>query len=254
MLNPSPIEPPPESGAASWRAQECPFRIDYSTAVVERIRERAVQAFHQLPGGGLEIGGVLFGRVYPNARTPLRVEVIAERALECGHAQGPIFTLTEEEKAQAAALLDRARVDPELSALSVTGFWVSHSRSGVGLTPDDLDLYRKLFPNPWQVALILKPESGAPVQASFFFRAGGEVAVHQPQHRFFLESGGARTEEHDAPIGLQPETQSAPERGMPAARTARRMVGMPALALLMFLSALVGAGLTYWLLVMERAR
>lgn len=269
LLNPLPSEPspPPERGLATWRANECPFRVDYPAALFETIRERAVEAFHSLPHGGREIGGILFGRVSPNARTPLTVELVAERPISCGHAFGPVFVLTEEEKSQAAALLARSRLDPDLSAFSVAGFWVSHSRSDLALTPDNLDLYRTTFPHPWQIALVLKPESGAPTRAAIFFRSGGEVAPHQARHSFLLHSGGAvepaaaAEPEPVQPFELQPEVMPSE---FPAESTGeldslasvadgaksipRRTVGMPMLALFLLLAALFGAGLTYWLL------
>lgn len=277
MLNPSPTEPspPPDSGAPGehpiaerterWQAKECPFGIDYSAAFLERIRERAVEGFHTLPNGGLEIGGVLWGRVYPNARTPLRVELIAEKPIACSHANGPVFVLNDEEKAALAALLDRSRVDPELSAFSVAGFWVSHSRGGLALTPDDLDLYRTFFPYSWQIALILKPESGAPTRAAYFFRAGGEIAPHQEWHRFYLKSGGGVERPTLAAAG---ETPRPEEKYQPIPKERRgelvtgieaitgvagktqtdvpKRVGMPALALLMAIAAITGASAAYW--------
>jgi hypothetical protein len=117
------LSTPPENGSETsriqrWSAPECPFAIDYSTEVLTRIRQRAVEALHKLPHGGLEIGGLLFGRVMPNARSPIRVEIAAERPIECAHAAGPSFILAEEEIAGISAFLERSRFDAEIAALS----------------------------------------------------------------------------------------------------------------------------------------
>jgi len=282
VLSPSPPEPlPSENGATEqverWRAEECPFTIEYPAGFLERIRERAVDAFHSLPNGGLEIGGILFGRVYPNARVPLRVEFTAERPIECNHAHGPIFVLTDEEKARLAALLDKSRLDPALSAFSVAGFWVSHGRGPLAMTADDRELFRKFLPNPWQVALVLKPESGAATRASFFFRAAGELAPHEARHAFALSAGGGMvksarpaagsatappredTPPHAGPKPAIAERIPAPTREPTEAEALtalvtraqaprRRAVPLPLAIALMVVAALLGAAATYWLL------
>ncbi len=160
-----------------------------------RLRDRAVQNFRALPNGGLEEGGVLFGRVLPNARMMQRVEIVAERPIECSHALGPAFVLSDEEKTRAAAVADSGRRDREIAGLSVVGMWIAHGRSDLALTPDDLDLYRQLFPNPWQIALVLKPQDDGVPRASFFFRAGGVVAPHRKSHEFFTDPNFTGTEE-----------------------------------------------------------
>lgn len=187
--------PVPASQARRWKAPECPFTVEYTAELMLRLRDRAVKNFRALPNGGLEEGGVLFGRVLPNARMMQRVEVVAERPIECAHALGPAFVLSDEEKTQVAALTDSGRWDREISGLSVVGFWIAHGRSELALTPDDLDLYRQLFPNPWQIALVLKPHDDGVPRASFFFRAGGVVAPHRKSHEFFTDPNFTGTEE-----------------------------------------------------------
>jgi hypothetical protein len=182
---------------------------------------RTVDAFRALPMGGLETGGVLFGRVSPNARTPLRVEIVAERAIECAHSLGPAFQLDEGERNQLAILLDRSRVDPALAGLSVVGFWVSHPRTAMGLTPEDVELFNRFFPNPWQVALVLKPASGEPTRATFLYRTGGQLQPHNPREEFFVDPQSAADAPTTDTIEPPPTPPSAERRYQPISRERR---------------------------------
>lgn len=239
-----------------WSAPGCPFAIDYSPELLNKLRLRAVEGLHALPHGGLEVGGILFGRVFPNARSPLRVEIAAERPIECSHAHGPSFVLSEEEQAEISNVLERSRLDSEIAMLSVVGFWISHTRSPLALTPDDVELYKKLFPNPWQVALILKPQNGGPTRAGFFFWAGGNVQAHDPQSDFYADA-------HLSAAQLQAESAASSEKYQPIARERRdrlaaslpeiagdpvrlpRTLRLPWVAALMLASALAGGLLIY---------
>ncbi len=241
---------------------------------MKSLRQRAVESYHVIPHGGLEIGGLLFGRVSPNARTPLRIEIAAERPIECAHHNGPAFLLTDEERAQIAAQLEVTRLDPEIAGLSVVGFWVSHSRGELSaLSENELATY-KIFPNAWQVVLVLKPEAILPTRATFFFRSGARVAAHDSTHEFFAESGvtvptPAPSGEKYQPIprdrrphslnpnsllpapATEPDPQLEPE-SQPIEPTRPRTVSLSLAAFLMMLSALIGASLTYGILWMGK--
>ncbi len=76
-----------------WQAAGCAVRIEYSRAVMEQLRLDAVDGFHRLAHGGVEIGGVLFG-----VRDAGAVKILAHRALDCEYAYGPSFTLSENDR------------------------------------------------------------------------------------------------------------------------------------------------------------
>ena len=194
---------------------------------------------HTLPHGGLEVGGLLFGRVFPNGRTPHRVEVVAERSIECAHASGPAFILSEEERAQIAAQLEQARRDVELSGLSVLGFWVSHSRGELALSLDDVELY-KLFPNSWQIILLLKPKLGEATRANFAFRSGGQVHGPNPVTDFSVDSSGGPI---PMPVPM-PVPALEDEVNLPKT-TAIRSVSLGTAIALMLLALAAGGSLGY---------
>ncbi len=158
---------------------ESPFTVEFATEVLVEIRQLALEAFRSLPYGGLEIGGVLFGRFSPSGRNPKRVEVAATRPIECDHSAGPAFILSSAERVRLTQLFEHARHEEDLAALAVVGFWVSHGRSALGLTSHDVDLYRAFFPHPWQVALVLKPENRQPLREALFCRVNARVVPYR---------------------------------------------------------------------------
>jgi len=161
----------PESESAAklsaWSAPECPFTIEYSIGMLDDIRLAVVDAFFSLPRGGVEIGGILDG-----AWDGERLTITGYSALDCEHAFGPSFTLSPRDEARLSELLaasDRNGVRP-------VGWYHSHTRSEIFLSDADQKIHRRFFPQPWQVALVLKPHTFQPTRAGFFFRgAGGSI-------------------------------------------------------------------------------
>src|SRR5437016_10329012 len=83
----------------SWRVPQCPFSIECSSALLDRIR-REIDAGLNSPRGEHEIGGVLFGKHYPD-----RVRILDCRLLQCEYAMGPGFVLSERDKKLLAELI-----------------------------------------------------------------------------------------------------------------------------------------------------
>ena len=173
------IETPANSELGVWQAPECPFPIEYSTAVMDDIRAAAVDAFYALRGGA-EIGGVLLGKVQQG----IRIEGF--RAIECEHALGPSFALSDNDKRDLAGLLEELENDGARSGLHPLGWWVSHARSDLLLTGRDLDLYERYFPESWQVTLVLRPAHMKPTRAGFFFRERNGAMQSASSYREFL--------------------------------------------------------------------
>ena len=162
-----------ESGTASavltWGVPECPFTIEYSARVLDDIRLAVVDAFFSLPRGGAEIGGILLGRY--NGR---RLLISGYAAVECEHAYGPSFNISENDAVRLQDLLSAA---PEnYPGLQVVGWYHSHTRSEIFLSEADLAVHARFFPERWQVAMVMKPHTFEPARIGFFFReANGSV-------------------------------------------------------------------------------
>ncbi len=169
-----------DSALARWSVPECPFAIAYEPRVLDDIRLAVVDAYFSLPRGGAEIGGILLGR-----RTESGLLITDSAQLECEHAFGPGFTLSANDQSRLAAMLDAARQNPEAQPV---GWYHSHTRSEIFLSEADLEIHQRFFPEPWQVALVLKPHTFQPVRAGFFFTAAdGRMRTDASHREFQLE-------------------------------------------------------------------
>lgn len=237
-----------------WSAGGDRRRIESSSAVLEEIRVAAVEGFCRFPRGGLEVGGLLLGAVEDGV-----VRIQAARPVECEHLFGPSFVLSPTDGKRLSAALEAAQTNPAPTGLRVVGWYHSHTRSEVYLTDSDLEVYRKYFPEPWQVALVVRPEPFGTARAGFFLReADGSVRAERSYEEFVLAhaaSGRGRVAaplERDAVPGpiARPAPPPIPRREIvrpapvvvpaprPVERTSRhRLAWMVAAALVLLLAA-----------------
>jgi hypothetical protein len=171
------------SGLQSWSVAPCPFSIEYPVAMMNRLRTVAMDAFFAIPRGGVEIGGILFGTIELG-----RVRLQAFRAVECEHASGPSFILSDPDRARLAALLVSAPEERELAGLTPVGWFRSRTRSEISLSEADVALFDQYFPQSRQVVLVLRPEVGLTTRAGFFFREqDGALRVESSYSEFLLD-------------------------------------------------------------------
>ena len=142
-----------------------PLVVECLPTVMEQIHSEVAEAFYSAPRGGVETGGVLFG-----AHDGSRVVIFAARPLRCEHATGPSFVLSANDIARLSEMLQTPGPDSGLAGMSVVGWYHSHTRSEIDLTEADLEIHNRFFPEPWQVALVLKPATMRPTRVCFFFR------------------------------------------------------------------------------------
>jgi proteasome lid subunit RPN8/RPN11 len=167
-------------------APECPFLIEYSAEALEGIRIAVADAFFALPRVGIEAGGVLLGKWEDGS-----LAISGYTPLDCEHAFGPGFKLSERDKGKLRELIASAAGE-----LCVVGWYHSHTRTAVLLSQEDLELYNEFFAEPWQVALVLKPYAFRPMRAGFFFREpGGSVHCEAAYDEFTLEPHVAKAVE-----------------------------------------------------------
>jgi hypothetical protein len=206
---------PDHDGAiGSWEAPDCLVRIEYSIAALQKASAEAVDGLYRFRHGGTEIGGVLYGTLVNGI---LRIEAI--RALECQYAYGPRFVLSDRDKACLLKLTEEYDSDPDLAGLYPVGWYHSHTRSGIELTPRDLEIYDRFFPEKWQVALVLRPEQYGPVRAGFFFRDRNRtIRAERSAGEFFIgmEHGRApappaKPEPHPEPVTVAADEMPAVE-------------------------------------------
>ena len=205
---------------AVWETPQCPFRIEYSAAMLNQIRMAAVEAYYSVPRGGVEIGGVLFGSIEPG-----RVIIRTFRRMECEHASGPTFALSERDLEGLERLLRESETDASLAGQKRVGWFHSHTRSEVCLTEADLDIYHGFFPGPMEVALVVRPLHLKPTRAGFFFRdAAGNVQAEASFKEFIADSAYLQTFTTDEP---PPAAEAIAPVAPPAAASQTALAGPP---------------------------
>jgi proteasome lid subunit RPN8/RPN11 len=164
-----------------WSAPERPFGIEYSTRVLDDIRLAVTDAFFSLPRGGAEIGGVLLGTEEHG-----RVTVTESVPLPCEHAYGPSFVLSPRDHVALTELLAELKNNPKSIPV---GWWHSHTRTEIFLSDADQEIHNRFFPEPWQVALVLKPHTFHPMRAGFFFREkDGSIRAASSYREFVVDA------------------------------------------------------------------
>lgn len=170
-----------EIAPGKWSVPQCPFEIEYSLRVLDDIRLLVVDAFFCLPRGGAEIGGILLGQWSAD-----HLAITGFEPLHCEHAMGPSFTLSSRDQTHMAELISAARRnEPNRQPV---GWYHSHTRTEIFLSDADLAIHNRFFPEPWQIALVLKPHAFEPTRAGFFFRpANGPMRREASYQEFRLD-------------------------------------------------------------------
>ncbi|MBM3814246.1 MAG: hypothetical protein FJW20_21690 [Acidimicrobiia bacterium] len=148
-----------------WHVKDQSPEVIYSVAVMQEIAAKASEASQDLPSGGTEICGVLYGTTDGE-----EIRITSFRALPCEHRDGPAFTLSAEDEAAWRNKLQTISLEKELSDLKPAGWYVSRTHSGIRLSDEDVRVWNRFFPEPWQVVLAVQPAVGKSTRAGFFFR------------------------------------------------------------------------------------
>lgn len=164
---------PDLGGYYRWDEPDSPITVFLNLETVERLQVEALDAIHSLPDAGVETGGILTGRTVSSAgRITIIVENFEPFARESG--QGPLYSLSARDTANLAATLQRYKSE-RTPGLSVVGYYRSHNRDHLFLSPADLTLIKAHFPQPENVFLLIKTLPNGACTAGFFFWKGGRI-------------------------------------------------------------------------------
>jgi hypothetical protein len=203
---------PSDAPLGTWQAPDGSLSVEYAPEILDEIRREAVDAFFSLPHGGAEIGGILIG-----TRADRLVRILGYQPVPCEHARGPSFLLSENDHARmaklleplagrpggtaaaagklppAAAVLQGVKVEPRPDQPEAVGWYHSHTRSDIVLSAADLQICDRYFPQPGQLALVVRPHALQPTRAGFFFRgADGRFQSERSPREFLLEPSRGR--------------------------------------------------------------
>ncbi len=123
------------------------------------------EGYRRIPHGGIEIGGVLFGRIENES-----VRIEAFRPIECEHASGPSFLLSEHDVAKLREQLTASASDPKLQGLEPVGWFIAHTRSALEMNDHEAALFHEFFPGQGNIMLLVKPERFQPTRFAFLVR------------------------------------------------------------------------------------
>lgn len=195
-----------------WAVEGHPRSIEFPVSFWGEILPAVMADFLRLSWGGPEAGGVLFGR-----REPGCLRILAFRPLECEHANGPAFELSENDELRLADILAKAGTDEELAGLEAVG-WYHSKHHWLVLTERDVKLYDRYFPESWQIAMVfLRVRSQPCLLGLFFRREDGPIAS---SYREFSVREAATP---PAPPPLAPEPEAHPEPAPEAAPEAQEI-------------------------------
>lgn len=201
----------PDADYAFWAAPGSSFKVTYSLATFHEIDFVVNEGYRRIPHGGIEMGGLLFGH---SNQDGLRIETF--RPIECEHASGPSFNLSEKDIAGLEQQISAAASDPELSGLQVLGWFIAHTRGPLKFTEKEKLLFDRLFPGANRLTVLIKPERFRPTRFGFLVRdQTGQVNTDATATAIILPGRGTQGREGPVPsIAAPPETSATrpPER------------------------------------------
>lgn len=231
------------TGYAYWTSPENGFTVTYSLAVFHEIDFQVSEGFRRVPHGGIETGGLLFGRIEQNG-SQLSARIEASRLIECEHASGPSFNLSERDVAGIREQLTAAGSDSELQGLEPVGWYIAHTRSPLQMNDREAALFGQLFPGPGRMLVLVKPERFQATRFAFimrgadgaFERDGAARAIILPLPGRADRAGErpaasipapARNVQPEAPTSTPPESPAKPPATSPAAAMGSRPLPPP---------------------------
>ncbi|MBV9612034.1 MAG: hypothetical protein JO091_06155 [Acidobacteriaceae bacterium] len=212
----------PETEYAFWTEPVSAFTITYSLGLFHEIDFQVNEGYRRIPHGGIEIGGLLFGR---GDKQTAKIE--AFRVIECEHASGPSFVLSDRDVAGLEKQIAAAKSDPELEGMDVLGWFIAHTRTPLRMSDREARLFDDFFGGPGKIMLLIKPERFQPTRFGFLVRgADGQVARDATQQAIILPLPGRATRSDEGPVASIPApaertTRSAPVASQPQAPTSR---------------------------------
>lgn len=199
-----------------WRAESQPIEVALAFDVIDRMNPEIGDAFRALRRRGAEVGGILLGRVIPGEKTVVHISDYV--SIPCERRFGPSYTLSETDYGAFDRECAKWRAGSG-SGLMLVGFYRSNTREHIALSEADMQLLASRFPEPYIVALLVKPYADKVFDAAFFVRKeNGLTAAGQPAFPFRRKELGGGVSPLFTP---QPGIVEAPER----ASARNRMLG-----------------------------
>lgn len=212
-----------ETEYAFWTVPGTSFTVTYSLGVFHEIDFQVNEGYRRIPHGGVEVGGLLFGRSDADS-----AQIEAFRTIECEHASGPSFLLSERDLAGVRDQFNAAKRDPELEGLKPVGWFVAHTRSPLRMNDREAALFDQLFPGAGQIAVLVKPERFQPTHFGFLVRnRDGKIARDATGQAIILPLPGRVTRSSNGPVASIPAPEQKAAAPAPVAAPASAAAPTP---------------------------
>ncbi|MBY0507679.1 MAG: hypothetical protein K2X03_27440 [Bryobacteraceae bacterium] len=165
----------------TWAPEGKGVQVRLEFDVIDRLSAEVMRGFGSVPKRGAEVGGILLGEVV--TESPLLVHIRDFSIVSCDYRRGPSFQLTEADTRLFAETVEKA-TQSNARDLRPVGYFRSHTRDGMGLTDEDLQLFSNYFPDPTGMVLLIRPFATKVSQAGFFFEEKGQIRSDAPYLTF----------------------------------------------------------------------
>lgn len=200
----------PEQQGFLYESLHPKARIWLDFGVVDRIASEALRGLSALPRRGMEVGGILLGRVTAGA-SAATIHIEDAVPFDCEHLYGPNFHLSPKDRDALSELLSGIN-SKRSRPLTAIGLYRTHTRGDLELTAEDVELLDAFFPSAHALCLMVKPFATKPAEAGFFIRTSGRFRPGPPGSTFVFrrkEMGGGATPRGAAAPHADPAAEPA---------------------------------------------
>lgn len=208
----------PASLSESWFAADVlhsATAVHISLSLIHRLGFDILEAVKSLPARGLEIGGILLGRVDETRST---VFVEDYEPVESEHERGPSYQLSPRDLLVFEQAISRRRNQPD-GELRPVGCFRSQTRAGLNLDGQDRTIACNLFHRQPAVCLLVMPTANSPGDAkiSVWGRDAFQPVAEFPfEAAALLEGGFPIVSDAPPPPVPQPEAHRSIPSPQPA--------------------------------------
>ena len=160
-----------EAGSGPYYVPELtssPVILQLRLACIENLSFEMIKALKSVPRRGLEIGGILLGRL-DAARSTIVIE--DSEPVESEHLHGPSWLLSARDQSVFREAIGQFR-NRSSDQLRPVGFYRSQTRDGLDFDDQDNAVAREMFGNEPSVCLLVKPSIREPSEARIGIKAG----------------------------------------------------------------------------------
>jgi proteasome lid subunit RPN8/RPN11 len=228
-----------DSAYLVWQAEGGSLTIEFSSLVLEQIRQACFAATNGVLRGGRGVGGLLFG-----TRLGSLWRVLGWRLIECSYPRGEAFHLSGADEIRLESLLGE---EPPLE-MNLLGWFASHPRGGLLLSQEERRIHGVFFSASERLMITMRANRSGQLAMVIHSPSPGQSATlraHTPEllvSPMTAEEIGATSRETNSRTEA-PDYDASPP-GAPAAHTTYLAIGFSAVLVITAAIAVLGWQLT----------